>query len=268
MQLSELGFPAHRIQQALKATESQSLEAALDWLQNEQDKSALYEHPIDVDALPVDEASSSKSSKTANIVKDEEAPKPKSLEEIKEKVAEKRKLEDQQREEEERARELQRRQEGKDLLALKRQRDEAQRRQMMEEQRKQREDEERRRQKVLAQIAEDRRRNMESKAEEDVAIVEKEASPEKKPRVQEADDGKTRIQIRGLSGGPFKFEPLATFQDVLKAIEARAPGTMHRHRLILALPPPREFTAADATKTLVDLGLAPSCVLTLAPLRK
>ena len=284
MQLSELGFTPDRIQRAIKATKCESLEAALDYLQNEQmDGQQLPDEPFDVKDAPSSSKIAGSSSKKADTIDltneskqvplgeslqtlQQQKPQPtvKSIEELQEKLAEKRKFDKIKEEQEEKERESQRRREGKETLELKRQRDSSERIKMIEEQRRKAEDEKRRKERVLEMIKEDRA-NQEAR----FAMISELASPENEepPQVATEYSDNVRVMIRGLP------DPLnmslsndCTLDDVIARIEEEYPDTMLNHRLIVSLPH-REFSQEDCQKSLVDLGLSPSTILTLAPKR-
>ena len=291
MQLSELGFSPDRIQRAIKATKCESLEAALDFLQNEQmegqqvedDKSFIVDDKtVPSSSSKVVGASSGKPN-TIDLTNDlkkntpqEESdksslqqPQPsqptiKSVEELQEKLAEKRKLDKVKEEQQEKDRELYRRREGKEILDLKRQRDSIERKKMLEEQRRQAEDEQRRKERVLAMIKEDRA-NQEAR----LAMTSEPPSPEGEETTQVPPNlgDNVRVMVRGLPAPlSMNLSNDCTLDDVIARIEEEHPDTMLNHRLIVSLPH-REFSQEDCQKSLVDLGLSPSTILTLAPKR-
>lgn len=281
MQLAELGFPPERIQRALKATDCKGLDAALDYLQNEFDppatkavvdeeeesKEPIISKPIETVVEKVTEQTSTtagssetaSSSTTNNIV---------TVDELQQKLAEKRKLEAVKEEQASREQELKRRQEGKEMLALKRQRDALERQKLVDERKKAMEDERRRKERVLAMIAEDRASqnqpiitNTIDQKSDDVQMVKEEQS------TTSTSSDNVRIMVRGAALGKQLLLNLSgdcTLDDVIAHIEEEHPDIMTRHRLIIALPH-REFERAEYSKSLIDLGLAPSVLLTLAP---
>jgi UBX domain-containing protein 1/4 len=283
MQLSELGFPPDRIQRAIKATNSESLEAALDFLQNEQqdgqqtysedDKSYVDDKPSSskVAEKPVDNPQTiDLTGETQTPTKETSQPPPqgqpsiKSVDQLQEKLAEKRKLEKIKEEQEEKDRELQRRREGKEITGLQRQRDANERKKMLEEQRRQAEDEKRRKERVLAMIKEDRA-NQEARTAiiHDTPASEEEAEPQ----VIAKHSDNVRVMVRGLSGPlTMSLSNDCTLDDVIARIEEEFPDTMLKCRLLVSLPH-REFSTEDCQKSLLDLGLSPSTILTLAPKR-
>jgi hypothetical protein len=308
MQLSELGFDSHRIQAAIKATKSESLDACLDWLQRQQHADFSQDDPsTKVESVDEDEASSSGT--RAKIDASAGHHQPKAIEEnaieekekreedgkniedkgaveeggqqrmetVRQRMAEKRRSEEAAQEQAERQRELQRRQEGKDIVGLRRQRDDQARMKMIEEQRQ---EEAFRRERILAMIAQDRRNQEEAQSSLTKLSEQEKLKEEESVSVgddngarggggKKKDNSQIRIQIRGvpLHGNvTMTFSRAAVFDDVVAEVEQRFPGTLLRYRLIVALPP-QEFGPGDGNRSLVDLGLAPSCVLTLA-LRK
>lgn len=267
MQLAELGFPPERIQRALKATKCKGLDTALDYLQNEFDPP---ESKDSVTAIADDDEESKDPVSTA--LKQSQRPsaeepssssipqKVTSVDELQQKVAEKRKSDALKEEQEMKEQELKRRQEGKELLALKSQRDAIERQNMLEERKKQMEDERRRKERVLAMIAEDR-------ATQNQPSVAKKAEPKPEILSKPANSDNVRIAIRGVALEKqllMNLSPDCTLDDVVAHIEEQQPNIMTRHRLIIPLPH-HEFGLEDYSKSLLDLGLAPSVILTLAP---
>nr|CDS33410.1 UBX domain containing protein 2 [Hymenolepis microstoma] len=185
--------------------------------------------------------------------------------------------------------EIKRREQGRNLTEFKRMQREREIRERLEEQKRERAEKEAVRRQVLAQIEADRRERMAAVAPKpSVAEI---SSLERKSLAFDPDE--VRLQIRLPDGahmiGVFSAEAyLGT--DVREYISARVQGNeistyngvtvpplSEAMRLSFApvvsrgyifrqtqLPPPRNFSAEDeSTKTLRDLGLWPSSVLTL-----
>lgn len=281
MQLSELGFQPDRIQRAIKATKSESLEAALDFLQNEQidgqdsfsenDKSFVEDKPSSSKAAdkPLEsgqtiDLTEAAGPKASNPGSDQPPQQPtiKSVGELEEKLAEKRKLDKIKEEQVEKERELQRRREGKEVIELKRQRDTIERKKMIEEQRRQAQDERLRKERVLAMIKEDR-----ANQEERFAVPVDPPLTEEELQVVANHGDNVRVMVRGLSAPlSMSLSSDCTLDDVVARIEEEFPDTMMNHRLLVSLPH-REFSQEDCQRSLLDLGLSPSTILTLAPKR-
>lgn len=280
MQLAELGFPPERIQRALKATECKGLDVALDYLQNEFDPPQQQSMAVDDEdskeplsaalkasqdsAKAAEEPSSSSTAAAASSSVDKKI---ESVDDLQQKLAEKRKLNSMKEEHAMKEQELKRRQEGKDVLAIKRQRDALERQKLIEERKKQSEDERKRKERVLALIAEDRETQNQM-----VNAMPEEAPKPSSPAAAESmrmngTSDNLRVMIRGTAlGKPLKLNLSSdcTLDDVIGHIEEEHPNVMLNHRLIVALPH-REFERREYTKSLQDLGLFPSVVLTLAP---
>lgn len=261
MQLAELGFPPERIQKALKATGSSSLDAALDYLQNEFDL-ANQEAPT--------EPAITESTEHRAIQAE-----PPAAEKLQKVIAEKRQLDAARAAQVENELELKRRQEGKEMLALKRHRETAERQKMLADRRKEMEEEKKRRERVLAMIAEDRENQKkfvppESRQEWEESLMTEETNKQQQQQEIRRIGGNAGSGANVLIRGPaiprqilLNISSDCTLDDVCAYIEQEFPRVMENSRLLVALPH-REFSPEEYGKSLADLGLCNSAI-TVAP---
>ncbi|KAJ1645346.1 hypothetical protein LPJ64_003049 [Coemansia asiatica] len=199
------------------------------------------------------------------------------LEEVQKKIAEKRRKREDIEKEEQRKNELIRRKAGQDMAENQERLKEEQVKRDLEKQRREKEDDKRAAQRIKQQIEQDKRdraaRLAKEKAERDgvnrdetvqaVSMIQAGV-----PRVA-ATGSQARLQIRPMLQSDKQVAPLThvfeasqTLNDVRAFIKQAVPELSSHFKLSLSFPR-KDFGSHDDSKTLKDLGLAPSAALIL-----
>lgn len=192
------------------------------------------------------------------------------LAELRQKLVEKRKLDELARKDEEKANELIRRKATKDTAEIKRELEEKEAKKALEQRMRDKEEEKQQRARIKAQIEDDRKR-MREKAEAEKRRAQGEPAaqmPASAPLVSEQANMTSdlvRLQIRLPDGKALRetVPSSMTLLELLGLVDEKCEFTSDTHSLMIALPP-RSFDAdEEGSKTLQDLGLCPSATLVL-----
>ncbi|KAJ1883248.1 hypothetical protein H4R99_000569 [Coemansia sp. RSA 1722] len=201
------------------------------------------------------------------------------LDALQKRIAEKRKQREEMEKQEQRKNELIRRKAGQDMAENQERMKEEQMKKEVERQKREKEDDKRAAKKIKEQIEQDKRdraaRLAKEKAErEGSSAVETTNVPLVSmlqagvPQVV-ATGNQARLQIRPMLQSDKQVAPLTkvfeatqTLKDVRAFIKASIPDLGHHFKLSLSFPR-KDFGSHDDSKTLKDLGLAPSAALIL-----
>ncbi|KAJ1949067.1 hypothetical protein FBU59_001312 [Linderina macrospora] len=306
--LVEFGFPAVRIDKALKATQGKGLQAALDWLDSHQNDAGI-DDPIEEAPAPTVESTTSTDEAPAasaqSLVCNEcgkqfsshdkasyhasksghsdfsestEAVKPLTEEEkaekfaqLQAKIAAKRKAQADKDKEEQKRNELIRRKAGQGEQEIREKLQEQEQLKAIAKQRQEKELDKLAKQRIKEQIESDRREREARRRRDSAQDAAKQQQPKQSmlqagvPKVAAGDQA--RLQIRPMSKGfgnighiTHVFESSQTLADVVSFVK-RETGISH-FKLATTFPR-KEFSERHQTRTLAELGLAPSAALAM-----
>ncbi|ORX69084.1 hypothetical protein DL89DRAFT_268120 [Linderina pennispora] len=295
--LIEFGFPPVRIDKALKATQGKGLQAALDWLDSHQNDAGI-DDPIEeapaqtVDSTDTEEApaasapaqslvcnecgkqfsSHDKASYHADFSESTEAVKPLTeeekaarLAEIQDKIAAKRKAQADKDKEEQRRNEMIRRKAGQEEQDIREKLQTQEQLKAIAKQRQEKELDKLARQRVKEQIESDRKER-EARRRRDSAQDAAKQQQQQKPSMLQAGVPKVaagsqaRLQIRPMSKG---LGDIGHITHVFESSQTLADVTGVKHFKLAMTFPRKEFGEKHQTKTLAELGLAPSAALAM-----
>lgn len=191
------------------------------------------------------------------------------LAQLREKLAEKRKLDALKRQEEDKQNELIRRKATKDTAEIRRQLEEQERLKDLEKRNREKQEDKLQRERIKAQIEEDRRR-MKEKAEEEKRRAQgiQQVHLDAQPIATEPSHIKSdiaRLQIRLPDGSVLRetVSAKSTLNELLVIIEGKSKFSAVTHALMIALPP-RQFDAGtEGGQSMEQLNLCPSATLIL-----
>lgn len=292
---------------ALKATKGSDLQAALDWIEAHGDDPNIDEPLKEEEEAAEGEANEEESmtgnnclkcndcgkkftsvmfaqlhaSKTGHedfaetteaipVLTEEE--KRERLQELKQKLAEKRRLDALKAEEEQRQNEIIRRKASKDTAEYKKQLEEKEMQKDLERRLREKEEDKQQRARIKAQIEEDRQR-MKEKAEAEKLRAQ--GIPGQKadltpaaPLVMEQSSIKSdtaRLHIRLPDGKALRetIDATKTLGDLMSLVEEKSGFPSSNYGLMIALPPRSFEVSTEGSKTMQELGLCPSAALVL-----
>ncbi|CAJ0582818.1 unnamed protein product, partial [Mesorhabditis spiculigera] len=290
-QLLEMGFPEERAKKALSETGG-SVEAAMEWLINhEEDQGTGTSEDTGAQEAQQDvTASSFKCDDCGKLLRDQDAVmfhagktnhenfsesteelKPLTAEEratkaaeLREKLAEVRKIKVEKEREEQVAKEKRRREEGKLMLERREQQKENELRQIAADRRREKLEDAAAKQRILDQIKADKEAR---KAREQGTSVPEPTKPiHSVAPTPKVDYQHANLQIRLFSGEAVRhtFEAKATIKDVYEWIKANHNQDGTPFHLMTTFPRKRLDGADDFNATLESLGLVPSAVLIMS----
>lgn len=190
------------------------------------------------------------------------------LAQLREKLAEKRKLDAVKMSEEEKQNELIRRKATKDTAEIKKQLEEKEAKKALDERMRQKTEDRLQKERIKAQIEDDRRR-MKEKSEDEKrraqGIVHIDAD-QPKQLVSEAStiaSDTARLQIRLPDGRALRETVPSTsnLRELLATVESKSGLPARSHVLMIALPPRTFDVSTEGSKSMVELGLCPSATL-------
>ncbi|KAI9598233.1 ubiquitin-related domain-containing protein [Syncephalis fuscata] len=291
--LLEMGFAEAAVNRALKATSNSGLQSALDWLDAHADDDHEAEQDTteatgseDAGELKEDEEGTAQSlvcndcgkrfrdasfaerhatiSGHVNFAESAEAIKPlteeeraEKLQELKQRMAEKRELLKQQEKEEQKERERIRRLAGQEMNEAKERLKEQEILKAVEAKKREKLEDKRARDAIIQQIEEDKKERAARRAQASAS----------RPRPTTTNHTETRLQLRMPSGPPVinTFAVDAPLDEVMVFVREKL-GNSAANVTLSTVFPRRVLTSNEKSKTLKELDLVPSSVLVVAVL--